>query len=56
MNGVVPRLHTAVPLRLPETSSDSDPLFSCSKRLAKDQLNATERKDTHKKKNLYFQH
>jgi len=46
---VVPRFHTAVSLGLPETSSKSDPLFSCSKRLAEDQLNAAERKDTHKK-------
>jgi hypothetical protein len=49
MNGVVPRFHSTVPLGLPEISSNSDPLFSCSKRLAEDQLIATERKDTHPK-------
>jgi hypothetical protein len=42
------------PLGLPEASSKSDPLFSCSKRLADDQLNATERKDTHKKNEPLF--
>jgi len=53
MNGGVPRLHIAVPLGLPETSSNSDPLVICSKRLAEDQLNATERK-TRTKKELTF--
>jgi hypothetical protein len=32
------------------TAYNTDPLFSSSKRLGEDHLNATERKDVHKKK------